>query len=216
MSDLISICKACHFGDIAYVRSYIRDRKPEELNKFAYNHRSMAQGPIHYAVESGHLEIVRLLLEAGADPNLRMASIKTAMYGDFKCKLVIHETPLFVAVMDNHHDIVKLLLDFGADPNLVSKNNSTPLHAACFNGNLEIVKLLLGCHSKADIKSQNELGFSALHYAAGEGHIEVVRFLLEMEPDLLLIPDKMGLSAAHLAEEKNQKEVVNFLKRRAT
>uniref|UniRef100_A0A6I8MYT6 Fibronectin type III and ankyrin repeat domains 1 n=1 Tax=Ornithorhynchus anatinus TaxID=9258 RepID=A0A6I8MYT6_ORNAN len=58
---------------------------------------------------SGHRDVASLLIEAGADVNVRDKDGKT---------------PLMVAVLNNHEELVQLLLDKGADPNVT--NEVTP------------------------------------------------------------------------------------------
>jgi ankyrin repeat protein len=56
---------------------------------------------LHLAAGEGHLEIVKLLLEHGADVNAKTA----------------YETALHLAAGEGHLEIVKLLLEHGADVN---------------------------------------------------------------------------------------------------
>ncbi|MBU0755172.1 MAG: ankyrin repeat domain-containing protein, partial [Planctomycetes bacterium] len=73
--------------------------------------------PLHLAVKNGHPEIVKLLIDHGADLNVKDMS-------DLK------ETPLLKAVDVNHKGIVELLLSNGADPNLSASDGASPLHLA--------------------------------------------------------------------------------------
>ena len=66
--------------------------------------------PLSYASREGHLHIVRLLLEHGADPN---APEDAAPLG----------RALFEACCRNHVELVELLLDHGADPNAGTDSN---------------------------------------------------------------------------------------------
>ena len=90
------------------------------------------------AVQAGHIEIVKLLLDSGAEP--------TAGF--------------IAAVRAGHIEIVKLLLDSGADPTegrcdggaRIRSHEEYPLHVAAATGNVEIVKLLL-THTRIDVNS---------------------------------------------------------------
>ena len=67
-------------------------------------------------------EMVRLLLEHGADPN-----------GKLKSPGARGQTPLSLACGNLNYNAARRLLDYGADPNGGSGwDNSTPLYAACF------------------------------------------------------------------------------------
>jgi ankyrin repeat protein len=64
----------------------------------------------------------------------------------------------------------------------------------------------------AEVNATNRDGKTALHYAAGKGHLHVVETLLEHNADLdARYNDK---SAADLAKEHGQKEVEEFLRNR--
>jgi ankyrin repeat protein len=60
--------------------------------------------PLSYAAREGHLHIVRLLLEQGADPNTPEEAAADGL-------------ALFWACYGNHLDVVRLLLEHGANPN---------------------------------------------------------------------------------------------------
>jgi ankyrin repeat protein len=70
-------------------------------------------------------ELIKLLLDAGANPNARLGD------GD---------TPLHYAIVD--YDIVKILLDYGADKSASNKDGKTPRDIAAEKRNAEVVSLL--------------------------------------------------------------------------
>ena len=82
---------------------------------------------LFYAAESGHKEVVELLLEHGADPN------------------VAHKTrvaPLHLACLHGHTDIVVLLLDAGADMDARTEDDYTCYQVAQFSGNESTMRLI--------------------------------------------------------------------------
>ncbi|QKG22982.1 ankyrin repeat domain-containing protein [Actinomadura verrucosospora] len=90
--------------------------------------------PLHYAARHGHADPVRLLLEAGANPNI------TENYGF---------TPLHEAAENGHAEVVRALLTAGADPECgLAKPfesypvNATPLDIARLRGHQTVVDLL--------------------------------------------------------------------------
>jgi uncharacterized protein len=70
--------------------------------------------PLHFAVRQGHADVVKVLVEAGADVNQISPGDKS--------------TPLVVATINGHFDIGTYLLDKGANPNLASDNGVAPLY----------------------------------------------------------------------------------------
>jgi uncharacterized protein len=78
-------------------------------------------------VAGGHLEITRLLLEAGASPNVRER-------GGY--------TPLHTAAYNGDVEIVRSLIFGGANVEAVSEKNEEPLDMAVKSGHDEVVNLL--------------------------------------------------------------------------
>lgn len=94
------------------------------------NARNPAGGTaLMIAAKRGHLETVRVLLEAGADPNL---SLREVTY-----------RALHTAAQEGHNQIVAQLLKYGADINATTQYGETPLISAAFYGRYSTVVLLL-------------------------------------------------------------------------
>jgi ankyrin repeat protein len=121
---------------------------------------------MHFAVIQGHIEIVKQLLDASANPNI------TDKDG---------YTPLSFAASEGEKDILQLLLDRGAKIDLANNDGLTPLHVAAIQGQDEIVKILLKESKALDARDKN--GFTALHYAAETEHADVVDTLLAAGAD---------------------------------
>ena len=73
-----------------------------------------------------------------------------------------------------------------------------------------MVKLLLK-DPRADVRALSKEGWSALHYAAFEGHVEVVKLLLGDPRVEVRAVDENGWSALHFAAGDGHVEVVNLL-----
>ena len=89
------------------------------------------------------IEIVRTLIDAGADVNTTQSKYK--------------ETPLHYATRSGNRTISEALLKAGGNPNVQSKNGSTPLQYAVSDGHVEIAKLLL--ENGADPEIRNDASF---------------------------------------------------------
>ena len=143
------------------------------------------------------VDIARLLLERGADPN---AALKKPIlqrqhtFGDGT--LGEGATPLMRAAKSGDIELVRVLLAAGADPKLTLPNGTTALMLAAGlgwrNGSplapsydqgsdaeaVETLELLLSVG--LDLQAANQAGDTALHAAiAGRGSEAIVRFLLE-------------------------------------
>lgn len=103
------------------------------------------ESPLMMASLKGHLDLVRKLIERGADVN------KTGW------------TPLHYAATNGHLAIIQLLLDEHAYIDAESPNGSTPLMMAAHYGTPAAVKLLL--ESGADPTLRNQLGLTAIDFA---------------------------------------------------
>jgi ankyrin repeat protein len=71
-----------------------------------------------------------------------------------------------------------------------------------------VVKMLLS--SGADVNHKNKYGWTALHWAAGNGHLKVVKVLLSFEADIHH-KNKGGWTALHYAAHSGHLEVVKEL-----
>jgi ankyrin repeat protein len=92
------------------------------------------QTPLMLAAKRGFLEIVEILLSAGASVS---AIDKT------QGEIVGDHQPLHYAVMGQNRAIVEAILNAGADVNALDSDGDTPLNSAVAGGNLDLVQLLL-------------------------------------------------------------------------
>jgi len=95
--------------------------------------------PLYYASAEGHADIVRLILDAGADPNLRMEVLIPGSGGFYQAR---GETALMAAARDGRTAAVRTLLDAGADPRLTDWIGDDALVMAVENGHAECAALL--------------------------------------------------------------------------
>lgn len=126
------------------------------------------------AAQQGHLEVVRLLLGAGADVNHRGFMGRTALYS---------------AVENGRMGVAGVLLEQGANAGQASMAGITPVMEAAKSGNPRLIQALLDKGADINIIERPELGYAsdtdgsagmtALMFAARGGHQAAVELLLK-------------------------------------
>jgi ankyrin repeat protein len=119
--------------------------------------------PLIVAAAFGHVQIVTLLLERGAEVGARDDLGVTAILAAASC---------------GHEEIVALLLRHGADGLVRCHGGVTPLQSASRYGQLGVVRLLLQHLNGRGIDDADQAEATALWSACRWGHTEVVRALL--------------------------------------
>lgn len=128
---------------------------------------------LRYAIDSGSCEAVRILLEAGADPNCQTES--PVIYSDYCNVANLRNLPLLSHAINAHAPIaiVKELLHYGAHH---GGKSWSALMIAAWRGYQEAVLVLL--EAGADAKAVNGLdNKTALDYAKEMKHAEIIRIL---------------------------------------
>ncbi|ETS77277.1 hypothetical protein PFICI_11151 [Pestalotiopsis fici W106-1] len=178
------------------------------------------------ASAKGHLDIVKLMVEKGANVerdnefvaftplssaakfgHLDIVKFLVEKGADPNCHDYAFHTPLFLAAEHGHFRIVKFLVEKGADPNGHKHGYGTPLSSAARSGHLEIIEFLI--RKGADPNHSSAYG-SALSFASQSGHLDVVKLLIEegANPDASNNHDQTPFS---LAAKYGHLEVVKFL-----
>ena len=184
------------------------------------------QTPLHHAAEHGHVEPMRLLLEAGAE----IDAPGSQRFG---------EAPLHWAAEGGHLEAVRFLVQNGAQKDVLDCNGRTPLGFAATRGHVDIARFLVleGANKEqlvtgnaligaagrgrlemvlflvavgCDKDQTNEIGATPLYYAARNGHSDIVRFLAESGASRHSMTE-FGRTALDVASERGHEEVVRFL-----
>ena len=120
-------------------------------------------------------ETMKILLDAGANPNIQDNMGKTALHLFFDhvnlAKVVVRKYSKIVP------ETVRLLQDYGAHLNIVDINGRTILHQAAAFGNVETMQILL--ELGATVTSLDNDGNTPAHIAAYHGNFEVLKCLLD-------------------------------------
>ncbi len=143
------------------------------------------------ASQEGHTEVVKLLIDYGADVN--------GLNGN---------TALIAASYNGHKDVVQLLLRYGANVNAVNNHGDTALMFASNKGHKEVVTLLLDMGAHVNVISNS--GETALTFASSGGHKDVVQLLLGYGAHVN-VADSTGYTALMYASRSGKKEVVELL-----
>lgn len=155
---------------------------------------SLEVDPILLAAFTGNGDIVRLLLRAGADRDVR------AERG--------HQ-PIHIAAMAERTAALEVLLEAGANVDAEGERGTTALMIAAERGDLEAIKLLL--RAGADPNHANQLGSTALLIAVDQGHVDVSETLLERGA-LIEPPERANvLSPLMLAVAVDDREMSEML-----
>lgn len=186
------LVSAARDGDLIEARALL------EFNPLLarYSTFGALNSPLHFAAAKGHNEIVNLLLEHGADVNIRNYCGQTA---------------LMQACRYGHWEVVQTLLLYKANVSRADYlNRRTAFHFAAVNGHARCIRLLVSDYipsapyrwsnsaslakrevslgkAQADQTALSKLvskaadgGITALHLAALNGHLDCVQLLLDL------------------------------------
>ena len=138
-------------NNILGLRTLLEDGLDPNITGFYNNETALM-----YATTYGHIDIIRLLLEYNADPNLTDDEGETALAMATSLNVLHSE------------DIIKTLLEYNADPNAQGYGGYTPLMKASIESYINIVQLLLD--NGADPFIKNDEGDTALDMAESPFH----------------------------------------------
>jgi ankyrin repeat protein len=187
----VDIYTAAHLGDLDRVKELV-DEDPSLANRLSdYNSYYLGSGsPLRNAAAKGHIEIVKLLLSRGANPNLPEEGIAPRGHA------------LYSAVAGGYFEIAQLLLEHGADPNAPVESSADCLSRAIDRGDQTMIDLLASYGAARSVEIMAYYGDvrtaaavfaanpalandpSALENAAGQGHESFIRLMLRHQPDL--------------------------------
>lgn len=173
-------------GKIETVRTLVESEDVNEQNQ-------AGETPLFAASSNGHVDVVNLLIEAGASVN--RAKHKGT-------------TPLWIASQEGYDSIVKLLIEKGANVNQAQHNGTTPLYIASQEGHVAVVDLLL--RENAAVDEANDKKVTPLIVASQSGHVEIIQRLIESGA-FVNQNDSDGDTPLYVAAEAGEFAAASFL-----
>ncbi|CAN0414011.1 unnamed protein product, partial [Scytosiphon promiscuus] len=125
--------------------------------------------PLHRAVYFRHFQILKILLEADANPNL------ADCYG---------VTPLHLVAVSGCTAEAARLLEAGADTTAPTRDGFSPLHLAVAFNRVAVARLLLGAPGSSIELRDDDVGITPLSWASRIGYTPMLSALLEAGADL--------------------------------
>ena len=150
--------------------------------------------PLHWAVIRGDSNILKLLIQNGADINSK----------DKYDHMPIHKT---IVTKQNGAILAEILLKKGC---IVNSEKIAPLHLTAGAGNIPIAKLLIKFGADIDIIDKD--GRSPLFWASAAGEGPTVRFLIENGAKIS-VKDLAGKDAKFYANQAGHSDVVELIDR---
>jgi ankyrin repeat protein len=207
---VIDLPTACHTGDLDRVRELLR-QDPTLANRLGgYEGYYLGAGaPIANAAAVGRLDLVQLLLDHGADPNL--AEEQIAPRGK----------ALYNAVYHGHYEIARLLLEYGAFPNPPVESSGDALWIVReWRPDARMEQLLLSYGATPvpedpeeawPAVAHNWMRITPLHDAARTGDLEKAKALLDAGADLTARDEHLRSTPLAWAAKFGQREMVALL-----
>lgn len=156
--------------------------------------------PLFWAVKTGSVETVELLLKNGADPNALRHSEKG------------RRTVLSQACKGVKAEIVSALVEAGADVHKTSRfadDDESPIQTAVRHSSVDVIRVLL--KYGANVNDQTSEGFTALHKAARRGCADILHALLSEDLADYSLRLINGSQPIHSAARWNQPDCIQML-----
>ena len=184
------------------------------------------------AATNGHTKTIEVLLDNDADINAitrtgNNAVIEAAINGHSRTLSYLlgrggrflrifnrfGDTALIAAVKADHPSCVKVLLERGANPNNIDRDGYSVLSCSARYGFTSIAKTLLDYGADLnihDVDYVHEYGKTPLIHACQQGHIDVVKLLVEYGVNIE-DPDNDGFTPMYYAILHNYNNIVKVL-----
>ena len=189
--------------------------------------------PLHLASYCGGFKVAQLLLDHGADINVRNKNGRTPLHGavdelyddaedwffdaiqfllkhgaDVVAQDHDHMTPLHVASGYSGARVVRLLLEHSANVDALDNQSATPLHFASQGGCVGVAHVLI--EHGADVHALDNNHFTPLHFASQSGDADSARLLIEHGADVHAL-DNNHFTPLHFASQRGDADCARLL-----
>lgn len=159
------------------------------------------------AANEGNEALARLLLEHGADVNVRAMK-------DNLLPNVQGSTALHFAVLNGNTGMVKLLLEHGADLFYVNNEGNTPLHYLSFVGSPDLQKNIFSVlmAAGANLNIQNNEGIVPLYWLIEQNNDDIIREATTVFGDFInyTLTSNTGETLAEHAQSLGKEVLIPF------
>ena len=222
-SEIRSLVQAAELGRVNVVHHMLREgisasQKDENGNT-----------PLHFAALRGNVEMMKILLAAGADPNATntignvplLNAVSNQQSEEVVSLLLKHgakvpqtyaftggNTLLHFAARYGNSTTCELLLDAGADIHAKNVQGETPLFFSIDSCDTKTMQFLID--RGAEVQTRDNLGRTPLYRAAGVGDLSMVGTLIAAGAELNAV-DRDGNTPLHEATSQKHDEVIALL-----
>lgn len=190
-----NLLKATKRGDLDTVKECIKKRVKVNILDREGN------TPLHYACSCKNIEMVDLLIKAGANVNKKnrqgFTPISLALFikDDIQVAKKLVDSyrvdlnkqdfggrPLLTWACEfGNMEVVDFLINFKVDVNKIDEGGYAPIHVAIMHQNMPIIEKILD-NKKVNINKKDKSGRTPLHFACRSGNEQIVKSILGLKP----------------------------------
>ena len=217
-----NLLDACQVGEFDRARSLVSSGTSVDYQD------EDGHTPAYCCCSNEHANILQFIIDQGGDLNRSASNGETAVYisaskNTHQCLALLLQsgaekdralnngaTPVYISAQQNSHQCLALLLQDGADANRADNDGFTPLHIAAYYNSSECMTLLLLPQYAVAVDAVSALGWTALWYAAFQGHQLIAEMLVQGRANIDIAAND-GKTAIDIAREKGHPALARYL-----